>query len=72
MTISRRFSTNYQKNLQMAICIAKATYKFKLILLQIQHMEKVWFITGASRGLRSSLAEAILLQGRMVAAAARY
>src|SRR5260221_3558662 len=35
------------------------------------HMSKVWFITGSSRGLGRSLAEAILARGDFLVATAR-
>src|SRR5260370_6400108 len=35
------------------------------------HMSKVWFITGSSRGLGRSLAEAVLAHGDLLGATAR-
>ncbi|MEJ5995609.1 SDR family NAD(P)-dependent oxidoreductase [Pedobacter sp. Du54] len=41
------------------------------VLLKYKNMEKVWFITGSSRGLGRSLTEAVLATGDKVAATAR-
>src|SRR3982074_3782300 len=46
-------------------------FDFFLLMKGTTHMSKVWFITGSSRGLGRSLAEAVLAHGDFLVATAR-
>src|SRR5882762_4539696 len=46
-------------------------FDFFLLMKGTTHMSKVWFITGSSRGIGRSLAEAVLAHGDLLVATAR-
>ena len=46
-------------------------YQFQTTKKELQHLEKVWFVTGASKGLGADLVWRLLAEGYRVAATSR-